>query len=305
MRQPIIFVLLVIFCCTKGIAQDTTTQEVDLFKMMDEEGAKSDKKRIDYTTATFKTTRLINGHSVENVGKGILDFKISHRFGTLGKGPYEFFGLDNATMRMGFDYGITDKLMIGIGRSTFQKQYDAFFKYKLLRQSTGARNMPVTVGFMSSVMLKTLKNVDTSKRHFSDKLYYAFQVLIGRKFNDKTSLQIMPTVVHHNLVPGATDPNDIYALGIGGRQKISKRVSINAEYYYVLPDYKLPGTYNSLAFGVDIETGGHVFQLHITNSTGMTERTFITETTGKWDKGDILFGFNISRVFTIGGKKKD
>jgi len=110
--------------------------------------------------------------------------------------------------------------------------------------------------------------------------------------------------VHHNLVQGANDPNDIIALGFGGRQKISKRISINGEYYYVLPNYKLPRTYNSLSFGVDIETGGHVFQLHFTNSTGMTERTFISETDGQWGKGDIHFGFNIARVFTIGGKKR-
>lgn len=280
-------------------------QEVDLFKMLDEESKKEEKNRTDYTTATFKTTRLINGHSIENVGKGVLDVKISHRFGTLNKGGYELFGLDNATMRMGLDYGLTDRLMIGAGRSTFEKQYDGFFKYKLFRQSKGKRNFPVTVSFMGSIMFKTLKDAEPAiKKHFSDKLYYSYQLLLARKFSESTSLQLMPTIVHHNLVQGATDPNDIFALGFGGRQKITKRISINGEYYYVLPGHKLPGTYNSLSFGVDIETGGHVFQLHFTNSTGMSERTFISETTGQWQKGDIHFGFNISRVFSLNRKKQ-
>lgn len=300
MHKKLLTLVTACLCIGKLMAQD-----VDLFKQMEEESKKEDKNRTNYTIATFKTTRVINGHSVENVGKGILDIKISHRFSTLNRGAYELFGLDNASMRMGADYGITNRLMIGGGRSTFQKQYDAFVKYKLLRQSSGARNMPVTASLVASVMLKTLKNADQSvKTHFSDRLFYAYQLLIGRKFNDNTSLQIMPTIVHHNIVPGANDPNDNIAIGIGGRQKISKRISINGEYYYVLPQYKLPGTYNSLSFGVDIETGGHVFQLHFTNSTGMTERTFISETDGRWSKGDIHFGFNIARVFVIGKRNK-
>ena len=156
---------------------------------------------------------------------------------------------------------------------------------------------------MGSIMLKTLKNTDSIKRNFSDKLYYAHQLIFARKFSPAFSLQIMPTMVHYNLVPDGSQPNDIYALGVGGRLKLTQRVSINAEYYYQLPDQQLPGTYNSLSFGFDIETGGHVFQLHFTNSTGMTERTFITETMGSWGKGDIHFGFNISRVFQISKRK--
>jgi hypothetical protein len=271
---------------------------------MEEESKQADKNRTDYTIATFKTTRLVNGHTVETVGKRVLDFKVSHRFGMLNSGAYELFGLDNATMRMSFDYGLTDRFMVGIGRSTFEKQYDAFAKYKIVRQATGKQAFPFTITGVASVMLKTLKNTDgTPKRNFTDRLFYAYQLLLARKFSEQTSIQLAPTVVHHNIVPGATDPNDNYALGIGGRHKISKRVSINAEYYYVLPDTKLPNTHNSLSLGVDIETGGHVFQLHCTNSRGMTERTFITETPGEWSNGDIYFGFNISRVFTLGKKR--
>jgi Membrane bound beta barrel domain (DUF5777) len=280
-------------------------QDIDLDKMLEEEQKKEQKNKVEYTVATFKTTRLINGHSIENTSPGILDLKIQHRFGQLNAGLYELFGLDNASMRWGFDYGISPRLTVGFGRSTYQKQYDAFFKYKILRQSSGKVNMPLSMSFVGSAMIQTLKWQDpTRENYFSSRLYYAYQLLLARKFSESTSLQIMPTMVHYNLVPQASDPNDIIALGIGGRQKISKRVSINFEYYYQLPDFKLSNTTNSLSFGFDIETGGHVFQLHITNAPGMTERTFISENFGKWDKGDLLFGFNISRVFSFKKRNK-
>jgi hypothetical protein len=275
---------------------DTT----DLLSQLEQEDA-SKKTAINYTTATFKTTRLINGHSVENVAKGVLDVKISHRFGTLNGGAYELFGLDNASMRMGFDYGITNAIMVGVGRSTFQKTFDAFVKVKLLRQSTGGkRNMPITLSYVPTIALNSLKWADpTRKNLFSSRLSYTHQLIIGRKFSEGTSLQLMPTFIHRNLAETG-EKNDLLAVGIGGRQKLTKRVSINVEYYYQIDGYKLPNSTNSLSIGFDIETGGHVFQLHFTNSRGMFERSFISETTGKWDKGDILFGFNISRVFTIG-----
>jgi hypothetical protein len=300
MRKLIASLVAAIITCS-AFAQDST----DLFKMLNAESKHLDSNRTDYTTATFKTTRLINGHTVETTGKGILDLKVSHRFGAFSEGSYEAYGLDHATMRIGLDYGITKRLSVGIGRSTFEKQYDGFLKYKLLRQSTGKINMPVTVTFLSTAMLKTIRptNDGVNKNYYSDKLFFTNQLLIGRKFNDNTSLQIAPTLIHFNKVPEGLY-NDIYALGFGGRQKLTKRISINAEYYYVLSKYKLPGTYNPLSVGFDIETGGHVFQLHFTNTTGMTERTFIAETTDRWSKGDIHFGFNISRVFTIGKKKK-
>jgi hypothetical protein len=280
-------------------------QEIDLDKMLEEEQKKEQKNKVQLAEATFKTTRIIHGHSIENTAPGILDLKISHRFGQINGGLYEFFGLDNASMRWGFDYGVSPKLTVGFGRSTYQKQYDVFFKYKILRQSTGKVNMPLSLSFMSTAMVQTLKWSDPNRDNlFSSRLYYAYQLLLARKFSENTSLQLMPSMVHYNLVPKATDPNDIIALGIGGRQKISKRVSINVEYYYQLPGYKLEGTTNSLSVGFDIETGGHVFQLHFTNSPGMTERIFISETYGRWDKGDILFGFNVSRVFSFKKRNK-
>jgi hypothetical protein len=276
----------------------TVRAQDDLMKMLEQET--KDENPIDYATATFKTTRIINGHSIENVAAGVLDFRISHRFGYINTGAYEMWGLDQASMRLGLDYGITKRWMIGIGRSSFEKQFDGFTKYKILQQSSGARTMPVTVSAVASMMYKSLKFEDPTRENYkTSKMYYAGQLLIGRKFTESLSLQLMPTMIHYNLVRLASDPNDVFALGVGGRIKLSKRVSFNAEYYYQIPDFQMPGTENSIALGFDIETGGHVFQLNFTNSTGMTERTFISETTGNFFKGDIHFGFTISRVFTL------
>jgi hypothetical protein len=273
-----------------------TSYGQDLMDMLDKETEKQSKP--DYVTATFKTTRLINGHSVENVAKGVLDFRISHRFGFLSDGAYELFGLDQASMRMGFDYGLTKRWMIGVGRSTYQKQFDGFTKYKLLSQVSGG--MPITVSATAGIMYKSLKFDTPDRENFlTSKMYYSAQLLIGRKFSESLSLQLMPTLIHYNLATGINDPNDVFSVGAGGRMKLNKRVSLNAEYYHQIPGHQISGTTNSLALGFDIETGGHVFQLNVTNSTGMTERSFISETTGNFFKGDIRFGFTISRVFTI------
>lgn len=253
-----------------------------------------------YASASFKTTRIINSHSIENTAKGVLDFKISHRFGQLNGGPYELFGLDQASIRLGFDYGLTDWLMIGVGRSSFEKTYDGFAKARILRQSSGEKNMPITLSFLSAMSVNSLRWADPERENFfSSRLFYTFQMIVGRKFNENFSLQLMPTVVHRNLVATAAEAHDVIAFGIGARQKLTKRVSVNIDYYYVLPDQLDPRYRNSLSIGFDIETGGHVFQLHFTNSTGMVEKSFITETTGNWLDGGIHFGFNVSRVFTV------
>lgn len=298
-KNNLLFISLLLINSLLFAQKPETTD--DLMDQLEKESAKNSTI---YTTATFKTTRLVNGHSVENVGKGVLDVKISHRFGTLNNGAYQLFGLDNATMRMGFDYGINNRLMVGIGRSTYQKTYDAFFKVKLLQQSTGKHNTPVSISYVPTIALRTLDWEDPiRKNYFSNRLSYTHQLIIARKFSEATSLQLMPTYIHRNLAELATDPNDLLAIGIGGRQKLSKRISFNVEYYQLLPGYKITGTSNSLSLGFDIETGGHVFQLHFTNSKGMTEKSFIGETIGTWGNGDILFGFNISRVFTISKKR--
>lgn len=294
--SPKIVLICLAICLFNSIG---FSQKKDLFKMQDEEDKKSVKQKTDYTIATFKTTRLVNGHTIENVGAGILDLRINHRFGTLNSGGYNLWGLDQASMRIGLDYGLSKRLMIGVGRSTYQKQYDGFVKYKLLRQSTGKVSMPFSVSYAGGINLKTINEDDNTgiKYKYSDRLSYFHQLIFARKFNDYISVQLVPTVVHYNRVDLAKYPNDFYSLGFGSRIRVSKRVNITTEYYHQFK--KFEGAYNSLSFGVDIETGGHVFQLHLTNATGMTERTFINENTGRWGKGDIHFGFNISRVFTI------
>lgn len=275
----------------------------DLLSLLGEE------KTTDYATASFKTTRVVNGHSIENVAPGVLDFKISHRFAPVRNGIYDLFGIDGASIRFGLDYGITDRLMIGVGRNSREKIVDGFAKYKLLRQSSGKRNMPLTLIYLIDAQVKTVKFADDTRENlFSSRLFYTHQVLIGRKFNESVSLQLMPTLIHRNLVATPDDKNDVFSIGIAGRVKLNKRVAINAEYYYVPSGQIVSQPYvNSLSLGLDIETGGHVFQLHFTNSPDMSYKGFITETQEDWFfKNDedrwlsgLRFGFNISRVFTV------
>lgn len=252
-----------------------------------------------YTAATFKSTRIANGHSIEQVGAGVLDMRINHRFGLLNQAFKNFFGLDNVVSHLGFDYGITDRLMIGVGRSTYLKDYDGFLKVKILRQTEDGR-MPVSLSYMGALSIQAQDAYAPAGKSymFKDKMAYIHQVLIARKFSASFSLQLMPVYIHYNLVAFNNEPNDIFALGFGGRLKLSKRISVTGEYYPLIGK-KLNGTRNAASVGVDIETGGHVFQLLFTNATGINERTVIGQTTGRIDRGDIHFGFNISRVFTI------
>jgi len=288
--------ILVIFSLLFAAGQGLNAQEDDLLSLLGEEG----EEEIEYATASFKTNRVINLHSLESTAKGVLDFKVSHRFGYLNGGFYELFGLDAASMRIGGDFGITDWLTVGVGRSTYEKTYDGFFKVKFLRQSKGRKNMPLTAAFLSTMAVTTVRwpNPDR-ENYFSSRLFYTHQLILGRKFSERLTLQLSPTLVHRNLVETLQEKNDVFAAAVAGRIKLSKRIALNAEYIYVFPDQLAPGFNNSLSVGFDIETGGHVFQLHFTNSTAMVEHGFVPQTIGDWAEGGIHFGFNISRVFTI------
>lgn len=270
-------------------------------------GGKETKKQ--FTIATFPTTRIANGHSIENTAKGVLDFRVSHRFGFINQGLKDFFGLDNATTSIGFDYGITDWLMVGVLRSSYLKEYEGFFKARILKQTDGG-GMPISLSYLGGISIlgndKPSSIPDSSTYYFSNRVAYINQVLIARKMNRWLSLQLMPTHVHYNLVSYTGDPNDVVAIGIGGRIKITKRMALTGEYFYQIPstvrhdDNDRTKLYkNALTLGVDIETGGHVFQLLFSNAPSLTERTVVGQTNGDWFKGDIHFGFNISRVFTI------
>ncbi|MBL7682843.1 MAG: hypothetical protein JNK00_05745 [Flavipsychrobacter sp.] len=298
---PAILLTAAVFTTYNAGAQENNknkkevTESDDLLGMLEDGDAKSKS----YTTATFKTSRLVNGHSIENTAAGVLDFKVNHRFGELKDGFQTFFGLDNANTLIGFDYGITDWLMIGVSRSTYQSEYLGFAKVKLLRQTDG-KGMPFSLSYYGAASVQSMPAPTLpagQEYHFSNRMFYVNQLLIARKFNQWLSLQLMPTHIHYNLVPTTAEPNDMIAMGVGGRFKLSNRVSLNAEYYYRFNE--LNGYFNSLSIGFDIETGGHVFQLMATNATAMTERAFIGQTTSDWGNGGIHFGFNISRVFTI------
>jgi hypothetical protein len=254
--------------------------------------------------ATFKAIHIVNAQTIESPAKHDLNFIIMHRFGKLNDGAYNFFGLDNASIRLGLDYGISDRLGIGIGRSSLEKTFDGYLKYKLVRQTQGAKKIPVSLSLLASISNYTLKFQDKPFLNAKYRTAYTTQLLIARKFTPAFSLQVSPTWVHYNLVPTAFDNNDVFAAMFGGRLKFNKRMGITFEYNYV-PSGQVESidVHNSLSLGWDIETGGHVFQLVFSNSQGMIESQYIARTPGEWGEGDIYFGFNISRNFSLGKKK--
>jgi hypothetical protein len=273
----------------------------DLMKEL--EGAQ--QSDVDYAFQTFKGTRLVNGHTIETKAKKTLEFIFAHRFGAINDGLYELFGLDDAYVRLGLDYGLTDNMSVSIARNSVDKTMDGYLKYKLLRQSKGGKNFPVTITGLGGVAYRASPNKDNVPDGFKniDRLAYVGQLMIARKFNPNFSMQLMPTFVHKNAVDQSKEDNDQIAVGVGGRIKVSRSVALTSEYYYRL---NVPSTnpyHNTLGFGVDIETGGHVFQLLITNTRGLTERAFITETEGDFGAGDIHLGFNVTRTFQLGTKK--
>lgn len=255
----------------------------------------------DYTFATFKGQRLVNGQTIETIPAGDLQFIFSHRFGRLNSGIYEFFGLDDAYVRIGLEYGITDRLGVGIGRNSVDKTLDAYLRYKVLRQRSGDAAVPVTITAFGGAAAKLApRNSDLpDAMPLNERLAYTAQLLVARKFSPAVSLQLMPTFVHKNTVDQSFEVNSNALLGIGGRVKITKSMAITAEYYHHLNEHNNSPFYNPLGFGIDIETGGHVFQLVFTNSRGLTERAFLTETLGDFFDGDIHFGFNVTRMFSF------
>lgn len=260
--------------------------------------------QTEYAWETFKDTRIINGHSVETGNAGEMKFVISHRFGALNGGGYELFGLDQSNIRFGLDYSLNNNISFGLGRSSFQKTYDGFVKVQFLWQRKGERNFPFSATWYSNAGLKGLRPADPAQAPlFTSRLSFAHQLLIARKFSDRLSLQLMPTLVHRNIVPDATERNDVLAIGAGGRIQMTKVVALMFEYYHVLPGQIPSNRQNSLSIGVDIKTKSHVFQLHVSNSQGMVEQFYITETRDRWQDMGIHLGFNITRDFKIRGRR--
>ena len=272
-----------------GLLSFNLNAQDDLLDILEEEQEPVTNEPI----AIFKAQRLINGHTTKTRSKGELEFIIMHRFASIQGGVDELFGLDGATIKFSFEYGITDKLTLGLGRNSFEKVYDGFVKYNFLKQSDTS---PFEITWFSSMAVRTQDRADFTVNDFQSKLSYVHQLLVSRKMGERVSVQLMPSYVHRNRVRYDQE-NDYLSLGFGTRVKLDDRWSIIGEYYLGLTQEETDDYYNSLGIGVEIETGGHVFQLTFTNSRSLTENAFITETVGNWADGDIHFGFNLSRTF--------
>lgn len=292
-----VYTILFLVCIsTVVVAQDDLLKELE----------KSQAPEVEYIEQTFKGTRLVNGQSVETKGQGELEFIFAHRFGPMNGGLYELFGLDQAYVRLGLEYGVTDRLGFGFGRNSVDKTMDVYGRLKVLRQSKGAKVMPVTITAFGQAAIKMSPRKEddpTGTLTAVNRMSYTAQVLIARKFNSKLSLQLMPTIIHRNRVDQTVEDNDQLAIGAGGRFKVSRSVALTTEYYYRLNTFETNPNKDVLGFGIDIETGGHVFQLVLTNTRGLTERAWLTETTGDFFDGDIHLGFNITRTFQLAKRK--
>lgn len=259
-----------------------------------------------YALGSFFTTRLLTGQSTEIMPKGGLDFRIHHRFDEFKSGFGKFYGLDGSFSYLSLEYGFTKYMMAAFGRAN-DGFFNFFDKIKLLRQSSGEKNMPVTLDYYVELAVdgKTYDNAIKNK-DFDGRLSYTHQLIISRMFNSRLSFLLAPTNVHRNIVPAPGYKNDLFALGIGGRYKIFNTFSINGEYYYVKGIKNLPGGvkyYNPVSIGFDIQVASHVFQIMVTNTSRMIEPSFLGQTNGEFSKS-LRLGFNISQVFTIGNKKK-
>ena len=299
MKKIILSLSLIASCSTAFFAQTPD----DLLNMV----AETPKK--EYTTATFKTTRLINFHTVEVLSRRSLDFRISHRFGDFNTGAYNAWGIDGgANIRLALEYCHGSRLMFGVGRTSGRKIADGFLKYRLLKQTTKGGGMPVSVTLFTGVYHTFLQNViiDGKNKYQTvpDRLSYCHQIMVGRKFSSRFSFQLTAAMVHFNLVDKITDKNDCFVVGGVTRFKFAKRQAITVEYGYRLNKYSKEKYYDSFGIGYDLETGGHVFQVHLTNSFGLTEDQYFMYTNSSWDNWGIRLGFNISRVFSLQGKNK-
>lgn len=266
-------------------AQDDLLKEIDTLTDANES-----------EVAAFKSLKIVNLESTKLAAKGDLYLVIAHRFGYLDKGFEDFFGLDEANTRIQFVYGLTNGITIHASRSGFQKTYEFATKYRLFAQKKQGFPFEI-VGFNSVAINTELEKTVLPKLEFSDRLAYVNQILISRKFNDNLSLEIAPTHFHQNYVANNSQDNSQFALGFGGRYKFTKRWSFNMDYAAHLNRASNSVFKNPLSIGFDLETGGHVFQMHFTNSQAMHESGYLGNTSGSWTDGKIAFGFNLIRVF--------
>ncbi|WP_316633864.1 DUF5777 family beta-barrel protein [uncultured Flavobacterium sp.] len=277
-----ILVSICLFLATMSYSQD------DLLKGLD-----STQVDQNYSTATFKALQLVTLQTTKMAAKKEFYFVVSHRFGSVKDGFHSFFGLDNATTKLGGIYGVTDWLSVNFSRHTLNKMYEAGLKYRMMRQND---NFPVDIVGYSVADINTFLEKDQYPGlEFKHRMTYVQQLLISRKISQKISLEVVPSFIHKNLYNPDIERNNQFSFGGGGRYKITKRLSVNLEYMH---NFDAPDFYKDpLSVGLDIETGGHVFQLIFTNSQSMSESGYLTNAAGNWGKGDFFFGFNLYRVF--------
>jgi hypothetical protein len=290
--KKILFVLLFPICV---FSQNDLLSEIDTVK--------TDTK----VESAFKSLKIVNLESTKLAGKGDFYLVIAHRFDYVNNGFDDFFGIDNANTQIKFVFGVIDWLTVHIARSGFQETIDSGIKYRLASQEK--EGFPFTiVGFNSLAINAEMKKENYPKLEFENRLSYVTQLLISRKFTDKLSLEIAPSYFHENTLKDILDDtgnvilpnpqsNDQFAIGLGGRYKFAKRWAFNMDYAAHLNRASQSIYENPLSIGVDLETGGHVFQMHFTNSRAMHESGYLGQTTGSWSKGEIAFGFNLVRVF--------
>ena len=244
--------------------------------------------------ATFKAKRIVNSQSIEMPKPRILDFMILHRFGSMSNGAYDLFGMDEAVIRFDLKYGLSDRISFGIGRSSLNKTFDIFTKVKIMGQKTGYRSFPITLVFFSKMEIETI----IKDMSMNDRITYDFQFLLAKKINRSLSLQLMPTLIHRNLVETNSDSHDLISIGVGGRMKMTKRTSINFDTFFPVGQ-RSEAYRQGWGIGYDIETGGHVFQLMLTNARGSFESEYIENASGTLKDLDLYLGFNIARVFYL------
>ena len=295
MKKTLILLLLFIAGQFYSFSQDT---------LVEEEYAEEEPK-------TFASTRIVSGHSVETLEKGIMDFRIEHRFGDIAGsngGFQNMFGFDMLSdMRIALEYGITDNIMIGFGRckgtgAPYRSLLDGFAKYRFLTQKKN--EMPISMALIAGSSFTYMKaSTDLSQVNSFPKVAHRFayftQLNVARHFGEKASLALMPTYVHRNYV-AADDVNDLFALGGAFRVKLTSRFAIVGEYYQVFSDkdFRQTGYKNSLGIALEWFTFGHSFTINLTNAAGLGETQFIPYTFESWGSGQFRFGFSVSRKFS-------
>lgn len=247
---------------------------------------------------TFRSTRIVNMQSVENPYHGELIFTIGHRFGNIRSGFYEMFGLDIANIRLGLDYGINSWLAAGIGRSSFQKTWDGYLKARIITQD-GELQSPVSLSYYLSASHATLRGIyPADYDNFLDRTSFIHQLMVSSKFSELFSIQISPIWLRSSFLTETGGSVSHLSLGTAARIRLTPMTHLNLEYIPSVVDGGIERT-NPVSAGFDIETGGHVFQLFFSNTQGIADKAWLTNTSGKWEKGDIFFGFTITRVFYL------